>query len=160
MRGPLNHYRTAFALSIAAALINCLLWAVVLSHRPEAHSSMITVSAISILIPFGLWVQSGFARVAGAVFLLIIAGSLIWPLVSSGVAMLIRLPSLTVLYIFAALFNLVTAGVLLFSRKFRVEFVFEREHQPKYKRYVKWSLGIAIIAGMIIATLIDIIRIA
>ena len=56
--------------------------------------------------------------------------------------------------------NLLTAGVLLFSKRFSAQFSTERMRQPGYKRYLKWSVAVAVIGGVAIATVNDIIRLA
>ena len=144
MLEKLDHYRSAFYLSIVVALANCVIWGVVAPYRLGGiPSGVIAFCIASLLIPFGLWVQSVFICSAAALFMVLVAGALIWPLLSSGFAGVSRQPLLAVVYVIAAALNLLTAGVL-FSKKFRTEFAEERKRQLAYKRYLKWSVLIAI----------------
>jgi hypothetical protein len=154
----LGHYRSALYLSIVVALANCALWGVILPYRLGViPSGAIAFSIVSLLIPFGLWLQSVFISSAGTLFMVLVAGALIWPLLSSGFAT--HQPLLAVVYVIVAALNLLTAG-MLFSKKFRTEFAEERNRQPAYKRYLKWSVLIAVIGAIVIATFIDIVNLA
>ena len=159
MLDKLGGYRTALYLSIVVALANCALWGIVLPYRAKDSTGAVIWCAISLLIPLGIWLQNGFIRYAGAAFLILAGGSLIWPLVSSGAAAVTR-PALFAAFVIIGALNLLTAGVLLFSKKFGAEFAEEGKRQPGYKRYVKWSVAVAVIGGMVIATANDIIRLA
>ena len=92
------------------------------------------------------------------------AGAMIWPLVSSGNAPFTTRPEqaipLFIFFSFLAGLNLLTAWVLLMSKKFAKEFSYQREHQQNYKKYLKWLLLTAVIGAMLIATLINIINLA
>ena len=154
--GKLGHYRTALYLSVAAALATCLLWGVIFPQR----GGNVTFCVIAVLIPFGLWVHSSFARYGGAAFMLLVAGSLIWPMIKTSMAVAHRQPLLALLFVITAVLNLLAAGVLVFSKKFSAEFAFERERQPEYKWYLRWSIVAAIVVAMVLATINDIINLA
>ena len=109
-------------------------------------------------IPFGLWVKSDFLRGLGAVYLVIVAGGLLWPVVSSNFV-LDRLP-LAALYIFLAGINLLIAGILLLSKQFAIEWAKERDQQPKYKRYLRLGLLYGLVGAALIATFNDIVNLA
>src|SRR5262249_52102743 len=111
---------------------------------------------MALLIPFGLWLQSSLVRYGGAAFMLFVAGALIWPMVSTSMALAHRQPVLALLFIATAVLNLVTAVLLLLSRKFADEFARERKHQPSYKIYLRRGLFTGTIAAMVIVTLNDI----
>ena len=164
MLKKLSDYRTALWLATAIALSNLIGWSAIAFHDPHMTKQSVTACAVLVAIPFGLWVQSNLVRYLGAIWLIVWAGALIWPLVSSGIAPFINRPGQTILllifYSISAVLSLLTAAILLLSKKFATEFSYERERQPKYKTYLKWSVFVAIIAAMLIATLIDIVHLA
>ena len=140
MLDKLGGYRTALYLSTVITLGTCVLWGVVLRERVGSDSAVITFCIISLIVPLGLWVQSSVVRYASAAFMMLVAGSLLWPVLSNGIALgMARAPVLTLVFVVWAVLNLLTAAILLFSRRFRVEFVDERKRQPTYKRYFRWS---------------------
>ena len=155
MQGNLNHYRTALYLSIVVALTNCIVCGLSVFLRPPAIRDAIGLCVLSLAIPAGLWLGSNFVRFAGAVFLLLWGGVLLWPWISSGAELPPgRLP-LALVFGFSAALSLVTATILLLSRKFSAEFAEERKRQPKYKSYLRRGLLAAIIAAVVIATAIE-----
>jgi hypothetical protein len=164
MLGKIGDYRTALGFAIAIAFTNLVGWSAIAFHNSYFTKQAITVCALSLAIPFGLWVQSNMVRYIGAVWMIVFAGGLIWPLVSSGTAPFINRPGQTIplllFYSFVAILNLLTSGILLLSKKFAMEFASEQEHQPKYKKYLKWLVLVAIVAAMLIATLMDILNLA
>jgi hypothetical protein len=151
--GKLGHYKAALYLSVAAALATCVLWGLIFPQR----QGNIAYCIIALLIPFGLWLQSSFARYGGAAFMLLVAGSLIWPMLSTSLAVAHRQPLLALLFVITALLNLLTAAILLLSRKFATEFA-DRKNQPKYKTYLRYGLLAVIIGAVVIATANDIIH--
>jgi hypothetical protein len=154
--GKLGHYKAALCLSLAAALATCLLWGLIFPQR----QGNIAFCVIAPLIPFGLWLQSNFARYGGAAFMLLVAGSLIWPLFSTSMALAHRQPLLAMLFVITAVLNLLTAAILLLSRKFGTELADERKHQPPYKIYLRRGLLAVIVGAMVVATAIDIVQLA
>ena len=162
-----SYYRTTLYLSIVNALINTLVWNHLVFYSQydpllsSSHSLIFYV--IFLAIPFGLWLGSPVARFLGAIWLVLWAGALLWPFISSGIAPLISRPKfLTMLasfYVFSAALSLLIAGILLLSKKFATEFAYERKHLPRYKTFLKWSFGVAIVA-MIIASFKDILHAA
>ena len=84
------------------------------------------------------------------------AGALIWPMLALPRG---QLP-VALFFIFSAALNLLTAAILLLSKKFAIEFAEERKRRPKYKLYLWRGLLVAIIAAMVIATFNDIMRLA
>ena len=103
-------------------------------------------------------------RFLGAIWLVLWAGALLWPFISSGIAPLISRPKfLTMLasfYVFSAALSLLIAGILLLSKKFATEFAYERKHLPRYKTFLKWSFGGVAILSIIIASFKDILHAA
>ena len=161
MLDKLGGYRTGLYLSTVIALGTCVLWGVVLRERVGSDSAVITFCIISLIVPLGLWVQSKFVRYASAAFMVLVAGSLLWPILSRGIEQPMRnFPVLTLVFAVWAVLNLLTAAMLLFSKRFGAEFADERKRQPTYKRYFKWSLVGVVVGAMVIATANDIIRLA
>ena len=151
----LNHYRTALYLSIVVALTNCIVCGLSVFLRPQNIRDAIGLCALSLAIPAGLWLGSNFVRFAGAVFLVLWGGVLLWPWISSGAELRTAQLPLTLVFGFSATLSLVTATILLLSRKFSVEFAQERKQQPKYKSYLRHGLLAAIIAPMVVVTAND-----
>jgi hypothetical protein len=152
------HFRAALYLSIIVALTTFAIWGYFAFRNPQAATRFTQVIAISVIIPFGIWIGSNFVRYVGGALLVLWAGALIWPLISSGVdpdRLLLEL-----LFVFSACVCLATAWLLLLSRKFRAEFVEEQAQQSKYKTYLRKGLLYAAIAAMVIATLNDIYHLA
>jgi hypothetical protein len=85
------------------------------------------------MVPIGLWLGSNLARYLGAALMVLWAGALLWPLFSTSIVTVTSKPLLTLFYGFSTALNLLTAKILLLSKKFATEFAHERDHQPKYK---------------------------
>ena len=149
-----THYQTAFCLSILSGVITFILFDIVF----KAPAPAVYYFGLALAIPFGLWVKSNFIRGLGAVYLVIVAASLLWPMVSSNFV-LDRRP-LAALYIFLAGINLLIAGILLLSKQFAIEWAKERDQQPKYKRYLRLGLIYGLIGAALIATFNDIVNLA
>lgn len=160
MLGKFGSYRTALYLSIAVALTNCVGWGLIAFHQRGVTERVLPMLVILLLIPIGLWLTSNLARYGGAVFMVVWAGSMIWPVLSSGMVFQATRVPLTLFYLFSAALSLLTAAILVLSKKFATEFADEQKHGPKYKNYLWFGLLIAIFASMIIATFNDIINLA
>jgi len=150
MLDKLSHYRAALYCASLIALGNCLL--IALTAFQGNTVGIISTSIVSLVIPVGIWLASNLVRFVGAAFMVLWAGMLLWPIVSSGKAP--TLPSL--FFILLAALNLLTAAILLLSRKFATEFADERKNQPKYKTYLRRGLVAGIIGAVVIATANDI----
>src|SRR5262249_61631435 len=103
-------------LSFVAAVGTFVLWGLILPQ----HRGNILYCGIALLIPFGLWLQISLVRYGGAAFMLLVAGALIWPMVSTSMALAQRQPVLALLFVATAVLNLVTAVILLLCREFSV----------------------------------------
>jgi hypothetical protein len=164
MLGKLGGYRTALWLAIAVALTNLVGWSAVALYNPHFTNQAVGICTASFAILFGLWTQYSFIRYLGAIWMVVWAGALIWPLVSSGAAPFINRPGQTIpllaFYSVSAVLNLLTGAILLLSKRFATEFAHEREHRPKYKMYLNWLLLTAVVLAMLVATVIDIINLA
>jgi len=164
MLGKLGGYQTALWFAIAVALTNLAGWSAFDFHNPHLTNRSVGICAASVAILFGLWTQSSFIRYLGAVWMVVWASAMIWPLVSSGTAPFINRTGQTIpLFMFfsvSVVLNLLTAAILLLSKKFTTEFAYERKHRPKFKMYLNWLLLTAVVLAMLIATAIDIINLA
>jgi hypothetical protein len=79
---------------------------------------------------------------------------LFWLLISGGIA-----PAPVFLYFsFLGALNLLAAAILLFSKQFTREFDDRQNSQSKYKANLGWLLNGAVIAAMIVKTLLDILN--
>jgi hypothetical protein len=154
----LNHYRTALYLSAVVALTNCIVCGLSVFLQPQTIRGAIGLSVLSLAIPAGLWLGSNFVRFAGAVFLLLWGGFLLWPWISSGAELRSGQLSIALVFGFSAALSLVTAMILLLSRKFSAEFAEERKRQPTYKSYLRRGLLAAIIVAVVMATANDLYR--
>jgi hypothetical protein len=153
-----SRYRTGLYLSIVAAVAGCALWGFYFPHvlAEIPSETTIVICTILILIPFFIWVQSALALI-GVIVMIFTAAALIWPLLSWKVT--VMPPQRTALFVIVAALNLLAVGVIL-SKGFRGEFKEERKRRPAYKRYLGLLVIIALIAAAIIATFLDIIRLA
>ena len=149
------NYRTALFLSALLAGNTCVGWGIIAAQSPQFTRDAINVSVVSLAIPFGLWLGSNLVRYVGAALMVLWAGGLIWPLFSSATPIPLHL-----YFVFSAALSLLTAAILLLSRKFATEFAAEQKNQPKYKTYLRWSLLGAVVGAMILATVNDIIHLA
>jgi hypothetical protein len=148
----LTHYETALLLTILSAAITFRLWLIVFRSSKDPTASM-AFGVVALLIPLGLWLGSNFIRWLGVVYLVLIAGAVLWPFVSSEFQPT-RL-ELAALFIFLATINLITAAILVFSKKFRIEFAKLRESLSRQKIYLRRALNWAIAGACIVATLND-----
>src|SRR3974390_259058 len=108
MRESRSYYRTTLYLSIVNALINTLVWNHLVfysQYDPLLSSHSLIFYVIFLAIPFGL--GSPVALFLGAIWLVLWAGVLLWPLISSGIAPLISWQSF---YVFSAALSLLIAG--------------------------------------------------
>jgi len=147
-------YQTAFYLSILSGVTTFILYAIVF----RATGPALYYSGLGLAVPFGLWVKSNFIRGVGTIYLLGVAGSLLWPMVSSNFGVH-RLP-LAALFIFLAAINLLIVAILQFSKQFSIEWTKERDQLPNYKRYLRLGLLYGLFGAALIATFIDIVNLA
>jgi hypothetical protein len=159
MLAKFGDYRTALNLSIAVALINCVGWGIIIVlHQPRHLERITPMLGILVAIPIGLWLLSNLVRYGGAAFMVFWAAALLWPMFSS-LSQLAQIP-LVAFYIVSAALCLLTAAVLLLSKKFAIEFAEARAHRPKYKLFLWRGLLAAIIVAMVLATYNDIVNLA
>jgi hypothetical protein len=142
-----------FAISLVAGLIlfEVLLGWYLVSQDYGRISFIRILLTIAVLI--GLWVQSHAARYLGAIWLLLSVTVLIWMLFAAH----------KVAFNFAALLaflcgglSFVAAYILLFSKKFKTEYVRKEKLQPDYKRILSRALIALVIFLFVLASLHDI----
>ena len=104
------------------------------AYRPADVEAAKLYVAMAAALAFGLWVQSKFARYAGAVLLLIVFVFSAWSIMRAG---RLVLSAGTVWALSVILLHLAIATTLLFSKTFASEFAHERERQPGYKRILR-----------------------
>lgn len=154
--GRLTHYQWAIWLSVLAGAIALILIAFVF---PRSKPEGIIFWGLLLIVPFGLWVGSNFVRYVGSLVLVIIAGSVLWPLLTSPGLVLQGFP-LSALFVALAVINLIVLWLLLLSKTFGIEFAEEQKRQPRYKTYLRRAVLYASIAAMAVATVNDIINLA
>src|SRR5205807_1104054 len=117
------------------------------SYSFEASGRAIIRVALAFAIVFGVWVQSNIIRYLGALWLIISAASVFWPLISID-RFVISMPA--ILFLIAGTISLVTSPILLFSKTFSAEFYRERKMQSRYKTFLWYAILIAMLAAMVV----------
>ena len=140
----LTRYRTVLFLLLTVAVFHGVYWSILVVQRPDLITTAVTISVVAFLILFGIWVQSVIVSFVGVMWMLVWAGTIIWPVVSS--------ERFSVLLVFLAALNLVAAGVML-TQRFRTEFPYEPQHQPKYKLYLKRVVLGVVLVCLVTATI-------
>jgi hypothetical protein len=152
-----SHYTMALWIALLVTLTELVIFLYVAFINFERA---LQASAIRVLIPLalllGIWLQSNIARYLGAIWLLISAGFVIWPLFSSTAG-----DWRWVLWAFVLVaLSLVLAYILVGSKKFAEEFASLREKQPQYKKALKRLLAIVLIAAAAFIIYNDILHLA
>ena len=147
--GSFNFYKSALCLIAAISIVEFILYLSLASHNFKSATFLRV--ALTILLLFGLWVQSTVARYLGAVLLLILAGTIVWSFFA--VDKVIFSLS-TILVFFSGALSLVACYVLL-SKRFAAEFSHQQKAQPKYKGILKRAFVIVLVLAVVIATLKD-----
>jgi hypothetical protein len=150
-RESFNTYN--FAISLVAGLILFeVFFGWYLVTQDIGRVSYIRILLTSAVL-IGLWVQSHAARYFGAIWLLLSVTVLIWMLFAAH----------KVAFNFAALLTFVCGGlsfvasyILLFSKKFKVEYARQEELQPHYKRMLRRGRIALVILLFVVAILHDI----
>jgi hypothetical protein len=151
----LGYYWFALSLTGAIALAEFMVLTLVSSNWQDVRTFAHRIVAV-LAIAFGLWVHSYVARYLGALWFLMSTGTIIWALVSQPLVFSFALVCILVLIGL----NLSAAGVLLLSRPFADEFRHRRETEPRYKRTLRLAAHVAVIAMVVIATAMDVYRLA
>ena len=141
----LTRYQTVLYLLLAVAVFHVVYWNILVVQRPDLIAAAVTISVVAVLILFGVWVQSAIVSFAGVIWMLFWAGTIIWPVVSS--------ERFSVLLVILAALILSDRGIMS-TQRFRTEFSYERQHQPKYKRCLKRVASGAVFAGLVISTIL------
>jgi hypothetical protein len=152
MVNRIGYYWTALYLTAAIALAECMALILVSANLADVRTFAYRAVA-ALAIAFGLWVHSHAARYLGALWFLISAWMMIWALVSRD----------TIVFSFALVcivalvgLSVTTACILLVSRQFAEEFRGRRETESRYKRTLRTAAHIAVVALVVIATVIEI----
>jgi hypothetical protein len=153
----LNHYKAALYLCAAIVAIQAIWTLFVMFTRPQIVGGAFFFLALSFVILLGLLLQSNFIRYIGALYMIVFAVITYWLLFSEGN------PPYAPVFLYFTLsgaLNLLAAAILLFSKQFTKEFDERQNSQSKYKANLGWALNGAVIAAMIVASLLDFLNIA
>jgi hypothetical protein len=155
MVNRIGHYWLAIYLTAAIALAEFMVLSLVSSNWADVRTFAYRGVA-ALAIAFGLWVHSNAARYLGALWFLISAGMMTWALASRDTIVF----SFALVCILALVgLSIITACILLASRQFAQEFRGHRETEPRYKRSLRTAAHIAVVALVVVATVIDIYRV-
>ena len=149
-RVSFNFYKSALYLVAVIALIEFILFVDLASHNLKSATFLRV--AITLLLLFGLWVQSDVARYLGAVWLLISVGTIIWPLLTVNKVIF---SFATILVFVSGALNLLVSYILL-TKRFTTEFVHQQNTQPKYKGALKRAFIVVLILAVVFVTLNDV----
>jgi hypothetical protein len=143
-----NTYYLALFLVSGLALLE-VFWGV--SYDFGRFSYIRILLTIAVLI--GLWVQSHAARYIGAIWLLLSVGVLIWMLFAAHKVAF----NLAAFLVFLSVgLSVIASYILLFSKKFKSEFVRQEKMQQDYKRVLRKALTALVILLFVVASLNDI----
>jgi len=140
----LTRYRTVLFLLLTVAVFHVIYWGILVAQRPNLATTAVKISVVAFLTLFGVWVQSVIVSFVGVMWMLVWAGTIIWPVVSS--------ERFSVFLVFLAALNLVATAEML-TQRFRTEFAYERQHQSKYKLYLKRVVLGAVLVCLVTATI-------
>jgi hypothetical protein len=118
---------------------------------------MIIYVVAALATAFGIWLQSNFIRYVGAGWFLISVGAIAWPLLFGGKVVW---SPVVLMFMAIGILSLAAAYLLLLSKSFRAEFYANRDAQPPYKRVLRKAIVVLLIIAAVIATLVDIYRLA
>ena len=141
----LTRYQTVLYLLLTVAVFHVIYWSILVVQRPDLITAAVTISVVALLILFGVWVQSVIVSFVGVMWVFVWAGTIVWLVVSS--------ERFSVILVILAALNLVAAGEML-TQGFRTEFAYERQHQPKYKLYLKRVALGAVLACLVMTTIL------
>jgi hypothetical protein len=151
----LNYYKSALYSTAAIAMIELIANLYLVSYSVERVPY--TRALMAFLILFGLWVQSNNTRILGAIWFLIMVGSVIWPLFTLDK---VNLNFVAILFLVSSALGLFVSYTLLLSKQFKTEFFHELEKRPKYKKTLRIIVVVGIVLAGLIATMNDIIHLA
>ena len=157
MHRQFGHFKLTLYLTLAILANDLVIFFYLASHGYERASAITIYVVITAIVAFGLWVQIGLTRFVGAAWFLLSVFAVFWPIYSTG--KIVWDPAVALFFVLGIL-SLVTAFLLLFSRKFKSEFYAERNNQPAYKRSLKRAFIILLIIVAAIATAVDIYHLA
>jgi hypothetical protein len=151
----LNYYKSARYSTAVIALIELIavlyLVSLGVERVPYARALM------AFLILFGLWIQSNNTRILGAIWFLIMVGSVIWPLFTLDK---VNFNFVAILFLVSSALSLFVSYTLLLSKQFKTEFLNELEKRSKYKKTLRIIIVVGIVLAGLIATFNDIYHLA
>jgi hypothetical protein len=152
----LSYYEAAVLLIAAIALTNFIGILYVIYRRSETVEQLAPFAMAPVVILFGLWIGSHFVRYVGAVWLLVVSGAMLGPLVEPLVSRRIMFwPAIAWLTVLVIL-SVAAFWLLVLSEQFAAEFAHLRRTQPAYKAILRWILIIGVGVAAAIAILNDI----
>ena len=138
----ISHYRLALSFMATICLIQALVALYVILVQHGTADGTLFRLAVSTVVLFGIWVQSGLARLVGGLWLLVLLLSFVVPLIAwPAVSGLGRASTpLEALFVLGFLLCGPTYWLLLGSQEFEKEFHELEKTQPGYKRSLKaWA---------------------
>lgn len=147
-----SYYKAAVHLVIAIALTKIIGFLYVLYRGFGTEGWAMAVAPIVIL--FGLWIGSNFARYAGAIWLLVVFAGMAWFLFSYD-GQVVFWPAAAWVALVGAL-SVAASWLLVLSRRFAAEFAYLRRTQPAYKTILRRVIFIVLVGTIAIATWNDI----
>lgn len=150
----LSYYRLSLYLTaLAASAEFVLLIYLMSSDNSDVASKAIIRVSVPLAILFGLWALSNIARYLGAIWFLVSAASVLWPLFTN--EPIVFIPGL-IWGLVVAVVSLVTFWILVFSKQFGNEFAERQDVQPRYKKALRKTAIVVIVVSAIAATANDI----
>ena len=146
-------YRTALYLSALIAAVSCSTFLYSRWYLPRLEDSVALHATAALVILAGLWLFSGIARYAGAVFYFLTAGSAalaFWEFAGPVHVGAVWGAAIAVL-------GLAAAVILVFSKPFAREFAAERERRPAYKKHLLNVFTAVVVAAAGAAVLVDVL---
>lgn len=150
-------YRAALYLSFLITVVHGGFFTYALWYFPSDANRVGIYVFVAAAVSIGLWLQSKIARSVGAVFYLISAGAVAWPLAfDRNIAMSIG----TVWAVTMGVLSLVAALIFIFSKRLSEELSLEREKRTNFKKYLLNAFIILIVLAALAVTLNDIVNLA
>jgi hypothetical protein len=145
----LSYYKATVYLIAAIALTKFIGILYVLYRDFATAEQLAPLATAHLVILFGLWIGSHFVRYAGAIWLLVVAGGMTWPLFDD--RQIVFWPAVAWVAVLVVL-SVAACWLLLISKRFAAEFGYRRRTQPAYKTILRRVLIIGLGIAAAIAT--------
>jgi len=145
-------YRSTLVLIAVLTIVNFVFSAFI-----DRQGFFLFYVAVGLAVGFGVWLQSKFFRYAGAIWVALLVGAVLWPILS--LQKIVWNYGLIWFFLLGILSVLILYNLLL-SKKFSSEFARERETQPEYKKIIWKVFVVVLVLAALIATLNDIYNLA